>query len=157
MRGVSLHLAVEVVMSSEPADCDRPSDAPDAAFEAEWKREIARRIEECERDPTTANRGEQVLAELSRDLAFERRASSSPIPKSLVEAAMALPAEAREELANLLLDSLAPPIEPEILKAMAEETERRITAYDRGEMKAISQEEFLAWRRARWDGGANIR
>jgi putative addiction module component (TIGR02574 family) len=78
-------------------------------------------------------------------------AMNTTITATLLDAALALPAEARAELAGILLESLEPPIEPSISQAMAEEAERRIDAIDRGEMSSISREEFEAWRRARWN------
>jgi putative addiction module component (TIGR02574 family) len=73
------------------------------------------------------------------------------IPSAILEAAMALPPEARAELADILLESIEPPIDPEILKAIAAEAERRIDEVERGEITTISQEEYLASRRARWN------
>ncbi len=78
-------------------------------------------------------------------------AMTPTITATLLDAALSLPAEARAELAGILLESLEPPIEPSISQAMAEEAERRIDALDRGEMSSISREEFDAWRRAKWN------
>jgi putative addiction module component (TIGR02574 family) len=78
-------------------------------------------------------------------------AMTPTISETLLDAALALPAEARAELAGILLNSLEPPVEPSISQAMAEESERRIDAIDCGEISSISREEFEAWRRKKWN------
>jgi hypothetical protein len=76
---------------------------------------------------------------------------SHAISSSLLDAALALPLEARAELADILLDSLDPPAAAQELKAIAEEAERRLGMLERGETTTISQEEYLASRRAKWN------
>jgi putative addiction module component (TIGR02574 family) len=76
---------------------------------------------------------------------------SPTISTSLLDAALALPPDARAELADILLDSLDQSLDPRISDAVAEEAERRIDEYESGEVAALSQEEFEAWRRAKWN------
>jgi putative addiction module component (TIGR02574 family) len=75
---------------------------------------------------------------------------SQTISSSLLDAALALPPEARAELADILLDSL--PIDPQVARDIAELAERRIDEYERGEGETLSQDEFEAWRRTKWNG-----
>lgn len=58
-------------------------------------------------------------------------------------AAMALPAEARAELAERLLKSLDGPEQAGIDAASAEEAERRIAQLDRGDVKLIPGDDLL--------------
>jgi putative addiction module component (TIGR02574 family) len=76
---------------------------------------------------------------------------SPTISTSLLDAALALPPDARAELADILLDSLDQSLDPRISDAVAEEAERRIDEYESGEVAALSQVEFEAWRRAKWN------
>jgi putative addiction module component (TIGR02574 family) len=63
--------------------------------------------------------------------------------KSIAQEAERLPAEDRIELVEHLLSTLDKP-DPEIDKAWAEESERRIDAYLRGEIPARDAEDVLA-------------
>jgi hypothetical protein len=72
------------------------------------------------------------------------------ISSSLLDEALSLPAEARAQLADILIDSLEPPLEPGLVKAIAAVVERRLGMLERGETTTISQEEYLASRRAKW-------
>jgi putative addiction module component (TIGR02574 family) len=60
----------------------------------------------------------------------------------LLKEALALPANERADLVERLLSSLEP-AEPEIEKRWAKEVEDRIDAFERGELKTISAEEFF--------------
>ena len=60
----------------------------------------------------------------------------------LLEEALALPVDERADLVERLLSSLEPS-EPETERLWAQEVEGRIAALDRGELKAISAEEFF--------------
>lgn len=55
-----------------------------------------------------------------------------------------LPPEERERLVDALLESLNEPAAAELDAAWSAEIERRLAAYDRGEVKALSAEEVLA-------------
>lgn len=72
-------------------------------------------------------------------------------PAEILDAALALPPDERAHVADLLLDSLETAIDPQVARAIADEAERRIDRLERGETEAISQEEFLALRRAKWN------
>jgi putative addiction module component (TIGR02574 family) len=74
---------------------------------------------------------------------------SQIISSSLLDAALALPHDARAELVDILLDSLDRSADPRISEAVAEEAERRIDEHERDETAALSNEEFDAWRRAK--------
>ena len=63
--------------------------------------------------------------------------------EEIATAAMALPRESRASLVELLLASLEPPIKLKYHDEWMEEIERRIDAYDRGEMKSYSLEEVM--------------
>ena len=67
----------------------------------------------------------------------------------LIAKALALPPEARVEIAEKLLASIDPSDFPEIDPALAEEAERRIDALDRGEDRTHPLEEVIAGFRAR--------
>jgi putative addiction module component (TIGR02574 family) len=69
---------------------------------------------------------------------------SQAIPSAILEAAMALPPEARAELAEILCDSLDNPMPDEIEAEWAKEIERRMTAYERDPSKGIPGEQVLA-------------
>ena len=58
-------------------------------------------------------------------------------------AALALPPDQRALLADLLLASLDPPPDIKYPEEWEKEIERRIDAYNRGEMKAYSREEVM--------------
>ncbi len=75
---------------------------------------------------------------------------SQSLSSSIIDSALALPPSDRARLADILLDSLDCPIDPQIAKAIAEDAKRRIDEYDRGETTSISKDDFLAWRRAKW-------
>jgi putative addiction module component (TIGR02574 family) len=72
------------------------------------------------------------------------------IPSAILEAAMALPPEARAELADAWLDSLDSPMPTELESAWAKEIERRMAVYERDPSIAIPGEQVLAEMRARW-------
>ncbi|RVT47428.1 addiction module protein [Rubrivivax albus] len=59
-----------------------------------------------------------------------------------------LPREERERLVDELLESLNEPAAAELDVAWAAEIERRLAAYDRGEVQALSAEEVFAKARA---------
>ena len=60
----------------------------------------------------------------------------------LLEEALALPPEERADLAERLLSSLDPP-QAQVERLWATEAEDRIDAFEQGQIKAISAEEFL--------------
>ena len=62
----------------------------------------------------------------------------------ILKAALALPPGARAMLADHLLASLDGPTQKEIDAAWAEEIERRVAAFDRGEMPAYPAEDVFA-------------
>ena len=66
----------------------------------------------------------------------------------LVERGKALPRQEREILVNGLLESLNEPAAQELDAAWEAEIERRLAAYDRGEVKAIPASEVFAKARA---------
>lgn len=55
-----------------------------------------------------------------------------------------LPREERERLVDELLESLNEPASTELDAAWSAEIERRLAAYDRGEVQALSAEEVFA-------------
>lgn len=63
--------------------------------------------------------------------------------EAITSAALALPSESRAELAETLLRSLEDSISAKYWAEWEVEIERRITAYDRGEMKSYSREEVM--------------
>lgn len=65
------------------------------------------------------------------------------LPKKILEDALALSPTGRIELVDYLLASLDAP-DKEIDQLWMDEVERRVDAYERGEMKAIRIEEVLA-------------
>ena len=62
----------------------------------------------------------------------------------LVERGRALSLEDRERLVDLLLQSLNEPAVSEVEPAWDAEIERRLAAYDRGEVQAIAAENVFA-------------
>lgn len=62
----------------------------------------------------------------------------------LVRRGKALPPEERELLVDQLLESLNEPAAAELDAAWDAEIERRLAAYDRGEVQAIDAEEVFA-------------
>ena len=58
-------------------------------------------------------------------------------------AAMALPPESRIQLAELLYDSVDETVVPEVDPELLAELDRRVAAYDRGEMKTYTHEEVF--------------
>jgi putative addiction module component (TIGR02574 family) len=62
----------------------------------------------------------------------------------LVQRGRALPPEDRELLVDQLLESLNEPAAAELDAAWDAEIERRLAAYDRGEVQAIDAEEVFA-------------
>jgi putative addiction module component (TIGR02574 family) len=67
----------------------------------------------------------------------------------ILEQLLSLPVETRAALADKLLESLDPPDEKN-QRLWAEEAERRIAAYERGEIDAIPGEEVFAKLRAKF-------
>jgi putative addiction module component (TIGR02574 family) len=63
--------------------------------------------------------------------------------KKIEEQAKALSAEDRAKLAETMLESLHAPV-AEVEAAWAEEIERRVAAFDRGEMPAYAAEDVFA-------------
>jgi len=63
--------------------------------------------------------------------------------KQIEEQARSLSAEERAKLAESMLESLRPPLS-EIEAAWAEEIERRVAAFDRGEIPSYSAEDVFA-------------
>ncbi len=63
--------------------------------------------------------------------------------KKIEEQAKALSAEERAKLAEAMLESLHTPVS-EIEAARAEEIERRVAAFDRGEIPAYAAEDVFA-------------
>ena len=63
--------------------------------------------------------------------------------KQIEEQARALSAEDRAKLAEAMLESLHAPLS-EIESAWAEEVERRVAAFDRGEIPAYAAEDVFA-------------
>jgi len=68
---------------------------------------------------------------------------------AVTAAALALPAEARAKLAELLLESLDRSEQRPIDAAWAEVAERRIDALDRGDVRTVPAEQALREARAR--------
>ena len=68
----------------------------------------------------------------------------SEIPADLLAAALRLPEDAREELADRLYESLGPPGAGDVDAAWAEEIKRRIDDLESGREKAIPLDE--AWK-----------
>ncbi|PWF55154.1 addiction module protein [Massilia glaciei] len=64
--------------------------------------------------------------------------------KELAERGLALPTEDRSRLVDLLLESLQESPTNEVEAAWAVEIERRLAAYDRGEMASVAGEEVFA-------------
>jgi putative addiction module component (TIGR02574 family) len=69
--------------------------------------------------------------------------------EEILQQLLSLPVETRAALAEKLLESLDPPDERNN-RLWAEEAERRVEAYERGEMKAIPGEEVFARLRAKF-------
>jgi len=68
---------------------------------------------------------------------------SAAIEKVLNEA-LSLPAEARINLVEKLIESLNLPTQAEVDRLWAEEAERRVSQIDKGEVELISAEEVFA-------------
>jgi putative addiction module component (TIGR02574 family) len=66
-----------------------------------------------------------------------------PTRTEIEERALGLTAEERAKLVDILLESLYEPT-PEIQRAWAEEIERRVAAYDRGEIRTRDAEDVFA-------------
>jgi len=62
---------------------------------------------------------------------------------NVVNQALELPAEARIDLVDRILESLNLPVQPDIDRLWAEEAERRVAEIDRGEVDLISGEEVF--------------
>jgi putative addiction module component (TIGR02574 family) len=69
--------------------------------------------------------------------------------EEILQQLLSLPVETRAALAEKLLESLDPPDERNN-RLWAEEAERRVEAYERGEMEAIPGEEVFARLRAKF-------
>jgi putative addiction module component (TIGR02574 family) len=67
----------------------------------------------------------------------------------LLKQALTLPPDDRAKLAEQLLESLEPPDERN-RRLWAEEAERRLEAYERGDLKAVSAEEVFAKLRSKF-------
>lgn len=63
----------------------------------------------------------------------------------LLDEILALPPQERAQLAQQILDSLAPEDAQAIEQMCADEAEARLDAYERGEISALSGEEAIAW------------
>ncbi|HJZ67271.1 MAG TPA: addiction module protein [Blastocatellia bacterium] len=66
----------------------------------------------------------------------------SELAKKLIEQALGLPADERAAVAERLLSSLEPE-SSEIDRLWAEEAEKRLDAYERGEIEAVPAEEVF--------------
>ena len=64
--------------------------------------------------------------------------------KAITEAVLSLPYEVRAELVETIIESLHTEIDPAWKDAWVREAERRLKAYDRGEMKSYPREEVMA-------------
>lgn len=64
------------------------------------------------------------------------------IPKKILDEVLALPANRKAELVDVLLSSLDVP-DKEIDRLWMDEVENRIDAYQRGEIKAVRIEEVI--------------
>ena len=69
--------------------------------------------------------------------------------EEILQQLLSLPVETRARLAQQLLESLELPDERN-RRLWAEEVERRVDAYERGELKAVPGEEVFARLRARF-------
>lgn len=67
----------------------------------------------------------------------------------ILKAALALSHDDQAVILHHLLQSMKAPMDPEIERAWAEELEKRLAAYDRGEIEAIDAEEVLRRHRDR--------
>ena len=63
--------------------------------------------------------------------------------EAITSAVLALPAESRAALVEVLMASLEPPIEIKYREEWEREIEDRIDAYRRGEMKLIPREDVI--------------
>jgi len=63
----------------------------------------------------------------------------------LLDEILTLPPQERAQLAQQILDSLAPKGARVIDQMCADEAEARLDAYERGEIEALSAEEAIAW------------
>ena len=63
--------------------------------------------------------------------------------KQIEEQALGLNSEDRAKLAELMLESLSSPL-AEVEEAWAQEIEKRVAAYDRGEIPAYAAEDVFA-------------
>ena len=70
--------------------------------------------------------------------------------QEVFDAALALPADSRADLADRLLASLGEPVDPEITKAWSEEADRRMEEFREGRMEAIPGDEAWARIAQRW-------
>ena len=69
--------------------------------------------------------------------------------EEILQQLLALPVETRAAIADKLLESIDPPDERN-QRLWAEEAERRITAFERGEMEAVPGDEVFAKLRAKF-------
>jgi putative addiction module component (TIGR02574 family) len=63
----------------------------------------------------------------------------------LLDEILSLPPQERAQLAERILDSLAPESAQAIEQMCADEAEARLDAYHRGEIEALSGQEAIAW------------
>jgi putative addiction module component (TIGR02574 family) len=63
----------------------------------------------------------------------------------LLDQILTLPPQERAQLAEQILDSLSPQSARPIEQMCADEAEDRLAAYERGEIKALSGGEAIAW------------
>ena len=63
----------------------------------------------------------------------------------LLDEILSLPPQERAQLAERILDSLAPENARAVEEMCADEAEARLDAYHRGEIEALSGEEAIAW------------
>ena len=63
--------------------------------------------------------------------------------EQILKQAMALPLQERVELVEQLLATFQSPPDPQLDELWARESEERLDAYDRGELKAVSSEEVF--------------
>jgi putative addiction module component (TIGR02574 family) len=95
--------------------------------------------------PSVAALSFKVVAPLER-----RRPSMHTDETSVLEQALALPAEQRLRLVDALLSSLNAPTSPEVERAWREEAERRVGEIETGRVRLIEGEEAFARLRAKY-------
>jgi putative addiction module component (TIGR02574 family) len=83
------------------------------------------------------------------ELAERKAQEMATANEEILQQLLSLPVETRAAIADKLLESIDPPDERN-QQLWAEEAERRIAAYERGEMNAIPGEEVFAKLRAKF-------